>query len=80
MTYRNWLQISAALWLLLLSPLATARDSVLIIKSSDNHYFSTSIEQIINHVSGHGFNIITLGSPQEQPQISDPPGLRCCQL
>ena len=75
MTYRNWLQISAALWLLLLSPLATARDSVLIIKSGDNHYFSTSIEQIINHVPGHGFNIITLGSPQEQPQISYQPGL-----
>ncbi|MDJ0834089.1 MAG: ABC transporter substrate binding protein [Gammaproteobacteria bacterium] len=58
--YRDCFQFIALLWLLFLPMVAAASESVLIIKSNDNRYFSTSIEQIINNVSGNPrFNIST---------------------
>ncbi len=67
---RNCYQFIAWLCLLLLPVLASATESVLIIKSNDNRYFSTSIEQIINNVSGNPRFIITTPENSEAEQVN----------
>ena len=64
----HWLKLMAALWLLI-SLTAYADDSILIIKSNDNSFFNTSIEQLINDTDSNvKYKIATVDQLEKNPE------------
>lgn len=58
------------------TPLHAAVDSVLFIKSNDNHFFNTTIQQVIDSTDGHlKFNIRSLDSLIDKPELIGDPQL-----
>ena len=71
--YQNFLLFN---FLIFSTPLQAAVDSVLIVKSNNNHFFDTTIQQVIDSTDGHvKFNITALDSLKNKPELIGKPEL-----
>ena len=71
--YQNLLLFNV---LIFCTPLHAAVDSVLIVKSNNNNFFDTTIQQVIDSTDGHvKFNITSLDSLKDKPELIGKPPL-----
>ena len=71
--YQNFLLFN---FLIFSTPLQAAVDSVLIVKSNNNHFFDTTIQQVIDSTDGHvKFNITELAILKNKPELIGKPEL-----